>query len=97
MDMHLIIQSTPWMNNIAINILNTDLGSLDKRAIVGAFVTFYWSGAMIGRFVGAYLTSKNNPSKVLGFFCNRSTFIHCYFHEYSWANFYVEYISCRII
>jgi len=68
MDMHLIIQSTPWMNNIAINILNTDLGSLDKRAIVGAFVTFYWSGAMIGRFVGAYLTSKNNPSKVLGFF-----------------------------
>ena len=68
MDMHLIIQSTPWMNNIAINILNTDLEGLDKRAIVGAFVTFYWSGAMIGRFVGAYLTSKNNPSKVLGFF-----------------------------
>jgi len=68
MDMHLIIQSTPWMHNIAINILNTDLGSLDKRAIVGAFVTFYWSGAMIGRFLGAYLTSKNNPSKVLGFF-----------------------------
>ena len=68
MDMHLIIQSTAWMNNIAIYILNTDLGSLDKRAIVGAFVTFYWSGAMIGRFVGAYLTSKNNPSKVLGFF-----------------------------
>ncbi|MBT5615493.1 MAG: sugar MFS transporter, partial [Flavobacteriales bacterium] len=68
MNMHLVIQSTPWMNNIAINILNTDLESLDKRAIVGAFVTFYWSGAMIGRFVGAYLTSKNNPSKVLGFF-----------------------------
>tara|TARA_B110000444_G_scaffold252554_1_gene282052 strand:- start:639 stop:1940 length:1302 start_codon:yes stop_codon:yes gene_type:complete len=68
MDMHLIIQSTTWMNNIAINILNSDLGSLDKRAIVGAFVTFYWSGAMIGRFFGAYLTSKNNPSKVLGFF-----------------------------
>ena len=68
MNMHLVIQSTPWMNNIAINILNTDLASLDKRAIVGAFVTFYWSGAMIGRFLGAYLTSKNNPSKVLGFF-----------------------------
>jgi len=68
MDMHLIIQSTPWMNNIAINILNTNLESLDKRAIVGAFVTFYWSGAMIGRFIGAYLTNKNNPSKVLGFF-----------------------------
>ena len=68
MDIHLIIQSTPWMNNIAITILNTDLASLDKRAIVGAFVTFYWSGAMIGRFIGAYLTNKNNPSKVLGVF-----------------------------
>ena len=68
MDMHLIIQSTPWMNNIAINILNTNLESLDKRAIVGAFVSFYWSGAMVGRFVGAYLTSNNNPSNVLGFF-----------------------------
>jgi len=68
MDIHLVIQSTPWMNNIALNILNTDLASLDKRAIVGAFVTFYWSGAMVGRFVGAYLTSKNNPSKVLGVF-----------------------------
>ena len=68
MDMHLIIQSTAWMNNIAIYILNTDLGSLDKRAIVGAFVTFYWSGAMIGRFVGAYLTNIFSPSKVLSFF-----------------------------
>ena len=68
MDMHLIIQGTPWMNTIATNILNTDLASLDKRAIVGAFVTFYWSGAMIGRFVGAYLTNIIAPSKVLSFF-----------------------------
>jgi FHS family L-fucose permease-like MFS transporter len=68
MDMHSIIQSTPWMNNIASNILNTDLATLDKRAIVGAFVTFYWSGAMIGRFIGAYLTNIFAPSKVLSFF-----------------------------
>ena len=68
MDMHSIIQSTPWMNSIASNILTTDLASLDKRAIVGAFVTFYWSGAMIGRFIGAYLTKIFAPSKVLSFF-----------------------------
>ena len=68
MDMHTIIQSTPWMNNIAINILNTDLASLDKRAIVGAFVTFYWSGAMIGRFIGSYLTKVYKPNKILGYF-----------------------------
>ena len=68
MDMHTIIQSTPWMNNIAINILNTDLASLDKRAIVGAFVTFYWSGAMIGRFIGSYLTKVYAPNKILSYF-----------------------------
>lgn len=68
MDMHSIIQNTPWMNNIASNILNTDLQTLDKRAIVGSFVTFYWSGAMIGRFIGAYLTNIYSPAKVLSFF-----------------------------
>ncbi|MAW20924.1 MAG: glucose/galactose MFS transporter [Flavobacteriales bacterium] len=68
MDIHLIIQNTTWMNNLAVTILNADLLNLDKRAIVGAFVTFYWTGAMIGRFIGAYLTNKNNPSKILLFF-----------------------------
>ena len=68
MDMHVIIKSTPWMNNIAKNILNTDLESLDKKAIVGAFVTFYWSGAMIGRFIGSYLTKAYAPNKILGYF-----------------------------
>jgi len=68
MDMHVIIKSTPWMNNIAKNILNTDLASLDKKAIVGAFVTFYWSGAMIGRFIGSYLTKAYAPNKILGYF-----------------------------
>jgi FHS family L-fucose permease-like MFS transporter len=68
MDMHVIIKSTPWMTNIAKNILNTDLASLDKKAIVGAFVTFYWSGAMIGRFIGSYLTKAYAPNKILGYF-----------------------------
>ena len=68
MDIHTIILETNWMQSLAISILNTDLATLDKRAIVGAFVTFYWSGAMIGRFIGAYLTKLYNPSKVLGCF-----------------------------
>ena len=68
MDIHTIILETNWMQSLAISILNADLATLDKRAIVGAFVTFYWSGAMIGRFIGAYLTKLYNPSKVLGCF-----------------------------
>ncbi len=68
MEMHTLIQSTSWMSDIASNLLNADLGSMDKKAIVGAFVTFYWSGAMIGRFVGAYLTKIFNPAIVLSCF-----------------------------
>jgi len=68
MNMHVIILETAWMHNLASGILNTDIGSLDKRAIVGAFVTFYWSGAMVGRFIGSYLTMIFAPSRVLSIF-----------------------------
>lgn len=33
-----------------------------------AFVIFYWGGAMIGRFIGSYLTKIIAPSKVLAIF-----------------------------
>jgi FHS family L-fucose permease-like MFS transporter len=31
-------------------------------------VTFYWTGAMIGRFIGSYLTTIFNPARVLSVF-----------------------------
>ncbi|HSZ24405.1 MAG TPA: sugar MFS transporter, partial [Cytophagaceae bacterium] len=34
----------------------------------GAFVAYYWGGAMIGRFLGTYILSKFNPGKILGFY-----------------------------
>ena len=68
MDLHNSIKNTKWMSNLANNILNTELVDLDKRAIVGAFVTFYWSGAMIGRFIGSYLTRVYAPNKILSYF-----------------------------
>ena len=68
MNMHTVIQSTAWMSHLAEKFLNADLATLDKRAIVGAFITFYWSGAMVGRFAGSYLTQKFAPAKVLSFF-----------------------------
>lgn len=53
---------------IAESLLNTDLNSIDPKAIVGAFAVFYWSGAMVGRFIGAYLTRIIAPAKVLSVF-----------------------------
>lgn len=68
MDLHNSIKNSAWMSNLAANILNADLANLDKRAIVGAFVTFYWSGAMTGRFIGSYLTRVYSPYKILSYF-----------------------------
>lgn len=63
-----IILENSAMKYIAEKLLNTDLNSIDRKAIVGAFVVFYWSGAMVGRFIGAYLTKIIKPAKVLSVF-----------------------------
>ena len=69
MNMAEAIKNSNWLAGISSSLLNTtDLASIDAKGIVGAFVTFYWGGAMIGRFVGAYLTSVLSPGKVLGGF-----------------------------
>lgn len=41
------------------------MGMAEKEA--GHYVAFYWGGAMVGRFIGAYLLRKINPGKVLMF------------------------------
>lgn len=70
LDMNLVdvIKENSLMRSIAESILNSGLTENDNKAIVGVFVTFYWSGAMIGRFVGSYLTKIMKPGKVLGIF-----------------------------
>lgn len=70
LDMNLVevIKENTLMKSIAEGILNSGLTENDNKAIVGVFVTFYWSGAMIGRFVGSYLTRIMKPGKVLGIF-----------------------------
>lgn len=71
LDMNLAeaIKNSGFLSNISSSVLNTtDLSSIDAKGIVGAFVMFYWGGAMVGRFVGAYLTSILAPGKVLGAF-----------------------------
>ena len=70
MNMVEIIKENNFMSSIAEAILNSELTDNDQKAIVGVFVTFYWSGAMIGRFVGSYLTKIIKPGKVLGLFAS---------------------------
>ncbi len=62
------IKNSDTMHSISETVLGKSISDISNLAIVGAFVTFYWTGAMIGRFVGAYLTKILRPSKVLSAF-----------------------------
>ncbi|WP_438424921.1 sugar MFS transporter [Aquimarina macrocephali] len=77
LDMNLatLIKESTFMRSISEGILGADSQTLDNKAIVGAFVTFYWSGAMIGRFIGAHLTKIIKPAKVLSFFAIGATIL----------------------
>lgn len=44
-----------------------EIGALTERAAAG-YVSFYWGGAMVGRFAGSALTRKFPPGKVLAYF-----------------------------
>jgi FHS family L-fucose permease-like MFS transporter len=63
-----IIRNNAFLSRIAGTILSSSLEDIDSKGVVAAFVTFYWGGAMVGRFVGAYLTRLFKASNVLAFF-----------------------------
>ncbi len=73
LDMNLVpvIESSNTLMNVAntvAKLFNKSITASDSKALLGIFVIFYWSGAMIGRFAGAYLTKIMKPGKVLGIF-----------------------------
>ena len=43
-----------------------NIGGLTETQ-AGKYVSFYWGGAMVGRFIGSAVLRKVNPGKVLGF------------------------------
>jgi len=73
LDMNLapLIENNEILTNIAngvAKLFNKSLKLSDSKALLGIFVIFYWSGAMVGRFVGSHLTKIIKPGKVLGIF-----------------------------
>lgn len=68
LDLATTVRETSFMRSIAEWILTTGVSTSSDMAVVGVFVTFYWTGAMIGRFIGSYLTSIFNPAKILSIF-----------------------------
>jgi FHS family L-fucose permease-like MFS transporter len=67
----IVVSQNETMMNIANTIASTfnkSFSNSDPKSLLGIFVIFYWGGAMIGRFVGAYLTKIMAPGKVLSIF-----------------------------
>ena len=66
-----IIRETPWlasMAGVAASISGKTLAGMDAKGLIGALLTFYWGGAMIGRFVGSVLMQKIAPGRLLSLF-----------------------------
>lgn len=66
---NLILESSS-LQWIAETLLNGNLLDRDPKAIVGVFVTFYWTGAMIGRFIGSYLNKLISPAILISIFAS---------------------------
>ena len=84
LDMNLVdsIKNNSIMNSIAtffkhdiFVLLNNGDYKYSNKAVFGLFVTFYWSGAMVGRFIGSYLTKIFQAGRVLSFFALIAIFL----------------------
>jgi FHS family L-fucose permease-like MFS transporter len=63
------IKSSDLLNSISSFLLvGQDYSSVSGKAILGSFVTLYWGGAMIGRFIGAFLMRFISSGKLLSAF-----------------------------
>ena len=71
MNLAVIIANNETMMNIANTIASTfnkTFSNSDPKSLLGIFIIFYWGGAMIGRFIGAYLTRIMPAGRVLSIF-----------------------------
>jgi len=69
LDMNLaeVIRTNPSMSKI-LSLFHTEINTIDNKAVVASFLVFYWGGAMVGRFIGSYLTRIYRPNAVLSMF-----------------------------
>ena len=73
MNLAVIVMENEMMMNIAntiASVFNKTFSNSDPKSLLGIFIIFYWGGAMIGRFIGAYLTKIMDAGKVLSMFAS---------------------------
>jgi FHS family L-fucose permease-like MFS transporter len=74
-DMNLaeVIRNSDIMTQM-LSYFHSEINAIDDKAVVATFVMFYWGGAMVGRFVGSYLTRVYRPNSVLVVFSSLAIF-----------------------
>ncbi|MDC1540264.1 sugar MFS transporter [Flavobacteriaceae bacterium] len=73
MNLAVIVMENEMMMKIAntiASVFNKTFSNSDPKSLLGIFIIFYWGGAMIGRFIGAYLTKIMDAGKVLSMFAS---------------------------
>ena len=68
---HEMIEDTPLlrkMAELAASIKGQAVAGMDPKGKLGVLLTFYWGGAMVGRFIGAGLMQRIKPGLLLGIF-----------------------------
>ena len=73
MNLAVIVMENEMMMKIAntiASVFNKTFSNSDPKSLLGIFIIFYWGGAMIGRFIGAYLTKIMDAGKVLSIFAS---------------------------
>ena len=71
LNVHELMQSSPLlerMAGLAAAIKGQSVVDMDPKGKLGVLLTFYWGGAMVGRFIGAALMQKIRPGLMLGLF-----------------------------
>lgn len=73
LNVHELMQSSPLlerMAGLAASIKGQSVLDMDPKGKLGVLLTFYWGGAMLGRFIGAALMQKVKPGLLLGLFAS---------------------------
>ena len=69
LDVITTIKNSDFLSSLSSFLLiGKDISEVDANAILGSFVTLYWGGAMIGRFIGAFLMRFISSGKLLTIF-----------------------------
>ncbi|MBL4629881.1 MAG: sugar MFS transporter [Paraglaciecola sp.] len=64
-----IIKNNAFLTNLSSFLLvGKDISEVSTNAVLGSFVTLFWGGAMVGRFVGAFLMRFVSSGKLLMIF-----------------------------